>query len=81
MIAKTPSKAKTPVKRLINATSTQSPLTRAKLTSQINEKVSSPLALNNIEEDKHVLFVKKRRNVVKSTISTQTEASYLSKQK
>jgi hypothetical protein len=78
---KTPSKIKTrtPVKRLISTPSNNgSPLTRAKLTNQINEKLDSPLALNNIDKESKTILVKRRRNVQKSTISTQTESSYLS---
>ena len=70
------------MKRLLNTPSNNgSPLTRAKLTSQINEKLDSPLALNNIEKESKTILVKRRRNVQKSTISTQTESSYLSSTK
>ena len=83
-LVRTPAK-KTPVKRLLQTeftkTPTSSPLTRAKLTNHINEKVSSPFALNNLEQDSNVMVVKRRRNVPTSTISTQTDTSYLSKPK
>jgi hypothetical protein len=37
----------------------------------------SPLALSNLDKKSGVVLVKKRKNVPKSTIATQTEESYL----
>ncbi len=37
----------------------------------------SPLALSNMDKKSGVVLVKKRKNVPKSTIATQTDDSYL----
>ena len=38
---------------------------------------SSPRALGNLEKEGSVVLVKKRKNVPKTTVSTQTDKSYI----
>ena len=37
----------------------------------------SPLALSNLKNDKGTILIKRRKNVQSSTVSTQTDASFL----
>jgi len=45
---------------------------------QIDDKPRSPLALQNVGTENKEMLVKKRRNVPKSTVATQTDVSCFS---
>ncbi len=70
----TPSK-NTPV--IKSPTQMDPQINRIKQQQSTTNAPRSPLALSNLDKKSGVVLVKKRKNVPKSTIATQTEESYL----
>jgi hypothetical protein len=50
---------------------------KAKELSWSSPAPKSPLALPNLDKETDAILIKKRKNVIKYSVSTQTDASYL----